>query len=201
MKKIVIFIISMMFALTSFGQYSGYFVEKEPLKDTKHNITDGAGCGVGVEYNGNNYNVILNCNIYHWEFMYRCDIDDNKAKGPIGQQYSSVMATYSCMSYLGDYRTTTFSMGLYGGYIIKQLSFGAYLGYEEYSTGETYGNLNHVSNWDEVFSVNDRSHIKFVYGTYIKYHFDKRISLFCSYKFNTEANAYSLGLVFNFMAY
>ena len=179
---------------------TNYFVEKEPLKDTKYNPSKSGSAGIGLEFNGEKIGVIFSANAYHWDFMGYVSIYNGVDKGSYGQHYSSVMATYSCMSYYGEYKKNLTAFGMYNGYLIDRFAFGLYLGYEAYETGKTYGNPNHVSNWDDVFSTNYKIHSKFVVGVYVKWYVGKRINLFYSYKFNTYSPASNIGIVFNFMA-
>lgn len=184
MKKIVIFILILLSALTSFAQY-------QP--------SDFGTCGLGLEKGKNQLSIIFSGNAYHWDCMYRCNLYNGKDEGSYGQHYSSVMSSYhySGRTYLGQYKKDLGGMGMYNGYIVKQFAFGIYLGYEEYETGETYGNPNHVSTWDEIYSVNYTIHTKFVYGIYARWYANEYFNFFCSYKFNTNSSALSFGLVFN----
>ena len=205
MKKIAVFILIMMPALVSFAQYSDYMGATIPLGKTdkpKYNPSEFGTARFGLEFSGSQLGAVITASAYHWDVMFYCSIYHGPDKGSYGQHYSSVMSTYhySGRTYLGSYKKNLVSFGMYNGYLIKRFAFGIYLGYGGYETGETYGNPNHVSTWDEVYSVNYTTHSSFVFGVYARWYATKHLNFFYSYKFNTNSSNSSFGIVFNFIS-
>lgn len=209
MKKLVIFISLLTCVLIGFAQEVNYFVEKPdyfvedttflPMDKAKYYPSDFGSGGIGLARGRKEFSMVFSCNCYHWDFMFNVILYNGKDKGSYGQHYSSVMSSYhySGQTYLGHYRKNLGGLGMYNGYVFNQFAFGVYLGYEECETGETYANPNHVSTWDEIYSVNYTIHTKFVYGLYVRWYVAEGVNLFYSYKFNTP-NHSTFGIVFHF---
>lgn len=159
--------------------------------------TEGFSLGLGMEVNAEHANFLICTQAYHLDLMWCVGLDRSKSEGCWGQQYSSVMASYSScgFQYLGSYRTGTMTIGGYFGYLIKRFSIGCYIGAEWYNTGQTYGNPNGVSGWDAIFSVNGTGHGKCVYGIYTKFFLSPHGHIFVEYKVN---NGFGGGIIFTF---